>query len=658
MARGLRKLPQRKGGGLSFAMSDDPKPLTDAELMRIKAYEIAKELSKEIGVMFIVENGKCLTYHKNDGIWRNDNLAQVTAALEEKEKEGNTVGYQRLVIQHIKDANHHSIQELDQPRYLPLSNCVIDLETKQVLEHSPDLKLTFKLPIQYDPTNREMKVLEFLRGRFSHLSDGQTIVDNVRLRHFLECVASGFVRQPRKRQIHILRGGTDTGKTTTLNLLTVMYGEENVRHKSLAQLGGGDKWSAADLRNALANITSELKEQVILNTEVLKAITGGDRIDAQEKYGQPFSIYPSCEYFAGLNKLPQIDFKLNPDLEEDFAFWGRFDIIPFDNHVPTRDQNENLVDVKRPEKGELSNSVQLSGFFNILLPIIFRIYHNGATNYNPTPIETKQIWLGDLPVVKCVRELCDKDPRGIVLVSELWELWEDWRKDRRHEYGVISQMEFNDIVEEHLGAKRTATKDRHRRSVKVWTGLTLKKNGIKVKAENQSLDSNIPIEDMLSTDSTAFSINFLPPISFRTNRERKYSSKTVDLVDTLLKSKNGVSEELKQWFLNPLKFSYPPCTVHRECIAKNKTFPTRACLATHLAITGRAEGLFQCTCHTWFLSKEEADYCLQNNHPSSLLAIRAANNASPDVRKEFSERLANHSLDDPRGHLGTELGDE
>ncbi len=537
------------------------------------ALEIEEELGDEIhsGVAAIRElpTDQPLTYDKGLGAFVDRKATDILEIIERKEKMMNTIPFQNSVLNHLKNRNWHSILEFDSPRYLAFKNTILDLDTWEIVNFSPRYLIRTQFPLVLNPKARCPNILAFLK---------ELQPDPVVRGHILESIASCFDRTPKKRQIDFFIGEPDTGKTTLLNLILVFFGSENVSNKTLAQLGGADKYALAGLYRKVVNISSEMKEQTIVDTEVIKSITGGDRVDAQHKYGQPFQYYPYLKYFFAANNFPHIDFEKNPDIMADMAYWGRFKVTKFEIPIPSERRDDTLVYTNREdqEKGKLTNSLELSGLLNLVLPILRRIHFTGKTHYLPTPIETRELWINNADWVRqFLNDTVLKDPKGFVLVSALWKLAQTWRIQPEHEYSFISNHDFNSRVTNY-GALQTEGKDGRKRTIKIWRGIRLKTEVIHTKGE--MYESNVYGE--LSTESTDFQYN----LSYRLDRySRESSQKSVDMVDMVMASpKNGSKNELASFLNNPL-YHIPKCPI---C---SRTFKTTEGLATHFKIVGGFE---------------------------------------------------------------------
>jgi putative DNA primase/helicase len=78
------------------------------------------------------------------------------------------------------------------------------------------------------------------------------------------------------------------------------------------------------LYGKLANISSDLPGRALQDTGMFKAITGGDAIQAQRKYGQPFSFVSFARLVFPANEFPRGN-------DPTQAFTERWSVIPFPN---------------------------------------------------------------------------------------------------------------------------------------------------------------------------------------------------------------------------------------------------------------------------------------------------------------------------------------
>src|SRR5579863_18118 len=162
-----------------------------------------------------------------------------------------------------------------------------------------------------------------------------------------------------------LVGAGGNGKSTFLQLATQFVGLDNVCHVSLQRLER-DRFAAARLFGKLANVCPDLPSEPLLDSAVFKAITGGDRITAEQKYRDSFEFTPFARLLFSANQLP-IDPYSSP------AYRERWLIIPFEQSF----RNTRQEIPRQVLDSHLSQPNELSGALNRAFPALRRLRASG-----------------------------------------------------------------------------------------------------------------------------------------------------------------------------------------------------------------------------------------------------------------------------------------
>jgi len=159
----------------------------------------------------------------------------------------------------------------------------------------------------------------------------------------------------------ILVGPGANGKSVVCNVLSALIGEDNVSNISLDQMG--EKHSSVAMLGKLANIASEIETDEIRTGErVIKAITGEDRVQLNEKYKPVFSARIKARLLFACNELP-----LFKDRSQAIA--RRLLVIPMEQVVDPSKQDPKLVEKLLGE---------LPGIFNWALEGLKDLYNTGT----------------------------------------------------------------------------------------------------------------------------------------------------------------------------------------------------------------------------------------------------------------------------------------
>ena len=115
----------------------------------------------------------------------------------------------------------------------------------------------------------------------------------------------------------IEHGTGRNGKGSFNRTIESILGTDNVSKIGISDLDGGHRFSAAELYGKLLNVSSEPATAMVLQTEQLKDLTGGDSISAEVKYRQNrIKFLPFAKHIIVGNKFPRIE-------DDTVAWWDR-----------------------------------------------------------------------------------------------------------------------------------------------------------------------------------------------------------------------------------------------------------------------------------------------------------------------------------------------
>ena len=203
---------------------------------------------------------------------------------------------------------------------------------------TPDIFTTNLLPYDYNPNAQCPRWLQYLNEVF--LSNQETI-------NFVqEAVGYAFHKKIPKPAPFFLIGPGSNGKSVYIDTLTSLCGEENVSNISLNLLS--NELYILDLFGKMINVSSETPNKKYINTDLIKAVVGGDWVTGRELYKRPSKFQPFAKHYLAMNQLPRIE-------DNTHGMWRRIHVIEFP-HKFTEDE----MDVEMTEKLR----TELSGIFN------------------------------------------------------------------------------------------------------------------------------------------------------------------------------------------------------------------------------------------------------------------------------------------------------
>lgn len=217
-----------------------------------------------------------------DGIFRPDSMElmrRVTRLLDNNYRPG----HYNAVHDFVKALPELPELTTDKPdqRYINVKNGVYDWEGRQLLSHSPDFGAITQLPIDY---NFLAECPEFDRY-LAEVVPADTIALVWEVIGYLLMFGNPL-------QISVIfQGPGGNGKSTMLRVIQYMLGKHNVSALSLRQMNE-DRFAVAGLLGKVANLAGDIDSKYLGDASRFKQVVGGDLIDAERKYGQPFVFEP------------------------------------------------------------------------------------------------------------------------------------------------------------------------------------------------------------------------------------------------------------------------------------------------------------------------------------------------------------------------------
>ncbi len=199
-------------------------------------------------------------------------------------------------------------------RYIAFNNGVLDIVTGEMQPFSPDFVITNRIPWNYNP------------DAYNELADdtlNKLACNDKPIRALLEeCIGYCFYRRNELGKAFILTGDKSNGKSTFLDCVKVILGEQNISALDLKELG--DRFNTSMMFGKLANIGDDIGDDFLQGSQVsiFKKVVTGNRIKAERKGQDPFEFNPYIKLLFSANDIPRMKDKTG-------AVLRRLVIIPF-----------------------------------------------------------------------------------------------------------------------------------------------------------------------------------------------------------------------------------------------------------------------------------------------------------------------------------------
>ncbi len=256
---------------------------------------------------------------------------------------------------------------------IPIMNGLLNLETLDVIPHSPEYFFTFKLPVNYKKGLKCPKFLEWLEER---LREGDSEDYLWKIDTIQEFFGYCLLKDIRFQKALMLRGRESTGKSTLLTILTTMLGQENIKTMPLQHITN-NIFAPAYLQNILANICPDLDASGLKNVGKFLSLTGDKYGGGAKKNEHEVSFKNISKLIFSCNKLPRTPRK-------GLEFYRRWIYIEFNKVI----DQENI----RPGLEE-ELIKEIDGVFVWAVDGLRRlIKNNGFKSYPYSKHDIKKLW--------------------------------------------------------------------------------------------------------------------------------------------------------------------------------------------------------------------------------------------------------------------------
>lgn len=220
-------------------------------------------------------------------------------------------------------------------------------------------------------------------------------------------------------RLGFLFGQGRNGKSCLCEVLRKLHGTQNVSGVSLEKLC--ERFQLAPLYGKRVNICPEAPQSKLMNSSMLKALTGGDPVTIERKYMDPFTSEVDCKILAMSNHYLRSS-------DSSFGFWKRIITIPFEVSFLSADElkdgNEtDYAKIADPELGKKLDE-ELPGIFNWSIQGLRRLRDNDWTFTTSVACEKlkEQMMMLNKPVDVFVLNCVDRgnlDPKAGMIAREV-----------------------------------------------------------------------------------------------------------------------------------------------------------------------------------------------------------------------------------------------
>ncbi|MGE4495823.1 MAG: phage/plasmid primase, P4 family [Methanosarcina sp.] len=399
----IEKMVQEKYAQLLAKEQEDPKKKY-FDWNTFVPMRLAKEILGELSVITLSDTEEICVYE--NGVYKEGGESLIRQLAQEKLRDKATRYRLNEVVNYIKNERNVIIDREDlnrETRIINLKNGLYDLSTGEFRPHTPEFLSTIQIPVNYN-SKATCPIFDKFLSEVVSEKDGKVVV---------EFAGYALIPENRMKKSCMFVGIGDNGKTVLLEFFRRFMGEENTSSESLQNLTNNNH-STANLYGKLLNIASDIGDSKIYQTNMFKALTGGDKIRGERKFQTAFDFANTARLIFAANKLPA------PKDENDNAFFKRWILITFPHIFEGENADENLLE-------KLTTDEELSGFLNKTLEALKELLIRGEFSDNRTVEEIKRTYMVNADSFSAFIEECvERGTGGKVYKDAMYEAYVKW----------------------------------------------------------------------------------------------------------------------------------------------------------------------------------------------------------------------------------------
>jgi len=307
------------------------------------------------------------------------------------------------------------------PHLLQFGNWIYNLETGERRIVTPDF--FFTNPIPWEPgSSEDTPMIDKLFEEWVGAENKQTLY---------ELIAYCMYRAYPIHRFFVLYGVGSNGKTQFIKLLKKFLGYSNISTINFTKFIKDPRFETYNFYRKLVVTATEIPDVVLDNTAFLKAVTGGDLIEAEKKFKMPFSFTNYAKLIISANALPITK-------DRSTGFYRRTFIIEFPNFFP---DGTDIVDTI-PEQ-EFKNLARKC------IRILRELLQRGRFS-NEEELEQKMKRYEQLsnPLLLFIDEACENDVNGEIELWEFYDKFTNWAIEHGYRAKLYSKKRISQILRE------------------------------------------------------------------------------------------------------------------------------------------------------------------------------------------------------------------
>ena len=328
--------------------SEEMEKFRPTEVAR-RVFEHLKNEKKRVWA-YVPELDMMYAYNLTEGYWRKFNeqylqstIRRVLYSINKDWESTYRIDEVFSAFRHrtIKKEHHSNFTEVSEieRKYINTKSGMLDWKTGDLKPHKHSYYSMFQIPVEHDP-----------KATCPNWKDAlKEWVPSEKTRMFLqEYVGYCLIPDTSQQVALFLHGGGSNGKSTFLEVLTDLFGDENLTSIPLHRLS--DRFETSKIQHKLVNICSDIDPTYLEKTGILKTMIAGETMRGEHKYRESFDFRPVARLIFSANELPVSRDKTD-------AWYRRLKIVKFPNTF-TKDDPGFDPNLKQKLKKEIPGIFQ------------------------------------------------------------------------------------------------------------------------------------------------------------------------------------------------------------------------------------------------------------------------------------------------------------
>ena len=414
-----------KLAGIPITDFDDEESPDEIDLNHVRDFILSRH-----DFMTINDKNQELTYYQ-DGVYQVGGETIIDTDIETYYQEESTIRFRKEVTEKIKIKTLTERDEIDSDDNIKnLKNGLFNIKTGVLEPHRANHKSVTQWNVKYDKNAKCPKIFKFLN---------EVILENKERFTVLEMMAELLWNKSTLEKSYFLLGFGSNGKSTLREIVLRLVGMIHNADLSFEDLS--DKFLPAELYRKLINFPDEIDDTKIVKSASWKSTTSKKSINAQRKFGQPFSFINIAKHIMPCNRPPQIDDKSDGTYRRIVPI--HFDQI-FDAVLTTELKQKGHKEVNAKFVESLLEDEEISGLFNILSLIVKQLKKRKHLAFSLTVDEVRKEWETITNTTKSfINDRLIVDENATVLKTDCYRAYVQFCKDKKFKIDGINTFYAN-----------------------------------------------------------------------------------------------------------------------------------------------------------------------------------------------------------------------